>query len=146
MLHRNRNKMMREQRPKTYDQPAEWAQNILCFGYGECRAPRSGGSGERVPKAMRIATGQSEVETPALSAYPNPAGAWANLVYEMKAAPDHAYLAIRDITGKEVARIPVQRAEGQAVWDTREVAPGTYTVELMNAGASAGSVKIMVKQ
>lgn len=129
----------------TYDQPGEWAQNILCFGYGECRPPRSGGSGERVPKAMRIATAQSEVEKPALSAYPNPAGAWANLVYEMKAAPDHAYLAIRDAAGKEVARVPVDRAEGQSVWDTRSVVAGTYTVELLNGGSSLGAIKLVVK-
>lgn len=57
-----------------------------------------------------------------------------------------AFLTIRDITGKEVARIAVDRAEGQTVWDTRAVAPGTYTVELVNGGASKGTVKLVVKQ
>ena len=55
-----------------------------------------------------------------------------------------AWLAIRDIAGRELARIPVAQADGQAVWDTRAVAPGTYTVELMNAGASLSTVKLVV--
>lgn len=128
-----------------YDRPAEWAQNILCFGYGECRPPRSGGDGEGTPKAMRIPLAHAEEPTPALNAFPNPAGTWANLDYDLKGQPQGAYLAIRDITGKELARIPVNRAEGQAVWDTRQVNAGTYTVELMNNGSPVGAIKLVVK-
>lgn len=95
---------------------------------------------------LRLPLDQQVPETPALSVYLNPAGAWANFVYELQATPENSFLAIRDITGKEVARIPVQRAEGQAVWDTREVNPGTYTVELINAGGSQGSIKLVVRQ
>ena len=138
--------MMREQRPKTYDQPAEWAQNILCFGYGDCRPPRTGGDGEGAPKALRMPMAKDGRAEPALNAYPNPANSWANLVYSLKTEPDKAYIAIRDIAGKEMARIPVEMDEGQAVWDTRNVALGTYTVELVSGGSSLGSVKLVVKQ
>lgn len=79
------------------------------------------------------------------NAYPNPANTWANLVYDLKAAPEHAWLIIRDVAAKEVARIPVERAEGQAVWDTRSITPGTYTVELVNADRSIGATKLIVK-
>ena len=129
-----------------YDRPAEWAQNILCFGYAECRPPRTGGEGEGVPKAMRIPADQQVTETSAFSVYPNPAGSWANFLYDLKGTPEQAFLAIRDITGKEVVRIPLDRTEGQTVWDTRAVTPGTYTVELVNGGASKGTVKLVVKQ
>lgn len=137
---------LRALRDGGYDRPGEWAQNLLCFGYGECRPPRTGGAGQGVPKSMHIASGQAATEAPALSTYPNPAVAWANVVYRMKAVPDQAYIAIRDMAGKEMARIPVDRSDGQAVWDTRAVAPGAYTVELVNDGNSLGTVKIIVKQ
>ena len=145
MLHRNRNKMMREQRPDAYDRPAEWAQNILCFGYGECRPPRTGGDGKGAPKSLRVPVAGMTVVDHALSVYPNPAGAWANLVYHLQGDTDNAFITIRDIVGKEITRIPVAQAEGQAVWDTRTVAPGTYTVDLVNKGVALTSVKLVVK-
>ena len=129
-----------------YDLPGEWAQNILCFGYGDCRPPRTGGDDVGAPKAMRLANTTTEAFPPVLSVYPNPAGAWANLSYNLKAVASEGYIAIRDIAGKEVARIPVERTEGQAVWDTRAVAPGTYTVDLVNGGVSVGATKLVVKQ
>lgn len=138
--------MMQQLRSDAYDRPANWISNLLCFGYGECRPPRSGGEGEGVPKSMQVPASAQAMETPALSAYPNPAGAWANLVYELKTAPDNAYIGIRDAAGKEVARIPVDRGNGQTVWDTRQVAAGTYTAELINDGSTVGTVKIIVKQ
>ena len=144
MLHRNLNKMMREQRPDTYDRPAEWAQNILCFGYGECRPAPSGGDDKGGLKAMRKPVGASQANTPALSIFPNPATVFATFAYTLPRTPGAAWLAVRDITGRELARIPVAQAEGQAVWDTRTVAPGTYTVELMNDGASLGTAKLVV--
>ena len=128
-----------------YDRPGEWAQNILCFGYGECRPPRTGGDDKGTPKALRSHVEQMAEAAPALSAYPNPAGAWANLAYTLKGTPNHAYLAIRDAEGKEVERVAIDRAEGQSVWDTRSVAPGAYMVEIVNGGASVGSVKLVVK-
>lgn len=70
----------------------------------------------------------------------------APLEYTLNGAPDQAYLSIRDMQGREIVREPVSRSEGQVVWDTRAVAPGTYTVELMNRGIAAGSIKIVVKQ
>ncbi|MCO5276333.1 MAG: hypothetical protein M9900_15620 [Flavobacteriales bacterium] len=129
-----------------YDRPAEWAQNILCFGYGECRPAPSGGDDNGGMKAMRKPVGASQATTPALSIFPNPATVFATFAYTLPRTPGTAWLAVRDITGRELARIPVAQAEGQAVWDTRAVAPGTYMVELVNDGVSLGTVKLVVKQ
>ncbi len=128
-----------------YDRPAEWAQNILCFGYGECRPAPSGGDDKGGLKAMRKPVGASQANTPALSIFPNPATVFATFAYTLPRTPGAAWLAVRDITGRELARIPVAQAEGQAVWDTRTVAPGTYTVELLNDGASLATIKLVVK-
>ena len=53
---------------------------------------------------------------------------------------------MRDTIGREVELIPLAQAEGQAVYDTRRLTQGTYTVELVNGGASKGTVKLVVKQ
>lgn len=127
-----------------YDRPAEWAQNILCFGYGECRPAPSGGDETGGLKAMRKPVGGAATTKPALAVFPNPATVFATFAYTLSKTPGAAWLATRDITGREMSRIPVSQAEGQAVWDTRTVAPGTYTVELMNDGVSLGTVKLVV--
>ncbi len=145
MLHRNLIKMMREQRPDAYDRPAEWAQNILCFGYGECRPAPSGGDDVGGLKSLHKPFINSSTTIPSLSVFPNPATAFATFAYTLPQVPKDAWLAVRDIASRELARIPVAQADGQAVWDTRAVAPGTYTVELMNHGASLSTAKLVVK-
>lgn len=128
-----------------HDRPAEWAQNILCFGYGECRPTPSGGDDKGGLKAMRKPWSDAASPKPALTVFPNPASVFTTIAYTLPEKPSKAWLAVRDITGRKLARIPVAQAEGQAVWDTRAVAPGTYTVELVNDGTSLGTVKLVVK-
>lgn len=127
-----------------YDHPANWAQNLLCFGYGDCRSPLSGGNGGA--KARRIPVEPAEQIIPALSVFPNPANTFATLAFDLKDMPNKAFLSIRDLAGKEIAQLPVTDAVGQTVWDTRSVAPGAYTIELVNAGVTLGTVKLIVKQ
>lgn len=112
---------LRNLRDDYYDRPAEWAQNILCFGYGDCRAPRTGGDDEGGLKRMGMPLHTGNEVEPALSAYPNPADAWTTLQYRLDGMPQEAWLVFRDITGREVARMPVGQGEGQQVWDTRQV-------------------------
>ncbi len=52
---------------------------------------------------------------------------------------------MRDATGREVEMIPISRTEGQAVYDTRRLAPGTYTVELVNSGKHIEAQKLVVR-
>ena len=49
-------------------------------------------------------------------------------------------------TLREENLIPVAQAEGQAVYDTRRLAPGSYTVELVNAGKHVDAQKLVVRQ
>ncbi len=102
-----------------------------------------------VSRLHGLNVGVEEVEVPAekpLTIYPNPASLYATLAYDFKAAPDKAYLGIRDVVGKEVQRLPIQAAEGQTVWDTRSISPGAYTVELVNGGRTLGTAKLIVKR
>ncbi len=102
-----------------------------------------------VSRLHGLNVGVEEVEVPVerpLTIYPNPASLYATLAYDLKAAPDKAYLSIRDAVGKEIQRLPVQAAEGQTVWDTRSISPGAYTVELVNGGRTLGTAKLIVKR
>lgn len=53
---------------------------------------------------------------------------------------------MRDSFGRVVFRVPLHATEQQQLWDTREVATGTYTVVIMNAGRELRTEKLIVKQ
>ncbi len=124
--------------------PAEWAQNLLCFGYGICRAPLSGGEGSQ-PMFMRKPVSRAVGSTTMLKLSPNPADAWVAIDYRLEAKPDEARLIVRDATGRELDQIPVSQVEGQAVYDSRRLAPGSYTVDLVNAGKHVDAQKLVVR-
>lgn len=47
---------------------------------------------------------------------------------------------------REVFRAALEDQDQQQLWDTREVASGTYTVVLLNAGHELRTEKLVVKQ
>ncbi|MDX9751984.1 MAG: hypothetical protein RBT71_12965, partial [Flavobacteriales bacterium] len=130
-----------------YDRPAAFITNLLCFGYGICRPPSTGGD-DGTPKSL------PRTELPAvgnlvqalLAIHPNPADAWVAFDYDLLVPPDDALLVIRDITGREVYRKVLQEARQQVVWDTRMMAPGTYTASLINGKQLLRSEKIVIRQ
>ena len=128
-----------------YDHAAIWAENLLCFVKGDCREPLTGGE-EGGPAAFQRPVDQFEDQSPELSAYPNPAGVYATIAYDLKTPRQDAYFVVRDIVGKEVARFPISIGIGELVWDTRTVAPGSYTIEMVNDEATLSTVKLIVKR
>lgn len=127
-----------------YDRPAEWAQNLLCFGYGRCRAPLTGGFDRPQPRMVAVATADAPTSA-GLSIHPNPANSWVAFNYNLQALPDHAELIVRDAAGREVYRAALQASEQQQLWDTREVASGTYNAVLVNSGHLLCTEKLIVK-
>jgi hypothetical protein len=59
--------------------------------------------------------------------------------------PQNAWITIMDAQGRSMERIAVRQAAGQLVWDTREVAPGLYHVELVVSGQRLQTEKLIVK-
>ena len=112
MLHRNRNKMIREQRPDTYDQPGEWAQNILCFGYDICRAPLGGETVSRRPCSAQWSERKSSLR---VEAFTQSGRCLVTMNYHLRPPRIRLALMVRDATGREVETIPISRTEGQAV-------------------------------
>ncbi|MBS1940856.1 MAG: hypothetical protein JST38_08265 [Bacteroidetes bacterium] len=66
--------------------------------------------------------------------------------HRLEPPANRTYLLLRDANGREQDLIPVAQAEGQAVYDTRRLAPGSYTVELVNAGKHVDAQKLVVRQ
>jgi hypothetical protein len=78
---------------------------------------------------------------------PNPARGWAAFSYDRKeVAPHDGTITVRDVTGKAVASLPMQGAQGQQVWDTRHVAPGIYLVEFRSGSQLLHTEKLIVQQ
>jgi len=64
----------------------------------------------------------------------------------MKVPLDHAFARIVDAAGREVARLPINASPGQNLWDTREVEPGVYSIELFNANTRMATERLLVQE
>lgn len=136
---------MQRQRSDAYDRPANWISNLLCFGYGICRPTLTGGDQRAQPRLVPMASPQA-APSAQLDVYPNPAASWVTFRYDLQCEPEQAELVVRDAAGRTVYHVALQASEQQQLWDTREVASGTYSVVLMNAGRELRTVKLIVKQ
>ncbi|MCI1753316.1 MAG: T9SS type A sorting domain-containing protein [Flavobacteriales bacterium] len=76
---------------------------------------------------------------------PNPASVWVVFEYRLVGELEQAYIRVASIDGREVARLRVNDAVGQPVYDTRQVGKGVYTVELVNGGRTVESGKLIVE-
>ncbi len=126
------------------ERPALWAQNILCFGYGECYTPCTGeGASQKMlqlPKPVVPPAAPSP-----LSVYPNPATSYVTLAYKLADLPKEAVLVLWGIDGRELKRMPLSAQQGQQLLDTRSYAPGTYSVELLNDGGRIATERLVLK-
>ncbi|MEO8066766.1 MAG: M43 family zinc metalloprotease [Flavobacteriales bacterium] len=129
----------------TYDRPSTWAWNILCFGYGRCRSTPSGGDQPTMRSfdTTTISGGGSVFR--ALAVLPNPATVVATFEYVLPTGTGDGIIVVRDATGREVERLPLTNTEGQTLWDTRRVAPGAYSIELLYSGKRIATERLVVK-
>lgn len=126
------------------NRPALWAQNILCFGYGECYAPCTGeGAAQKMLQLPKSAAPKAEPRS--LVVYPNPADSYITLAYKLTDQPKDALLLLRGVDGRELYRISLAAQQGQQLMDTRGYAPGTYSVELLNNGGRIATERFVLK-
>lgn len=116
------------------NQASIWARNILCFGYQECYAPVTGGA-MSIKSLTYVVDENASIAPHLLKVYPSPAESWVTFEHAIGGVLDNAYMLVRDITGREIANLPIAISPGQLVWDTRRQMPGTYFIELYNGGA-----------
>jgi hypothetical protein len=130
---------------EVYDRPSTWAWNILCFGYGHCRPTPSGGE-QREQRAFMPVAEDAPAEAPQLlSVQPNPAGSFTVFQFTLPVELKQGVLVVHDALGRELDRLPANGREGQVLWDTRRLQPGTYSVELINDGQRAAVERFVVK-
>lgn len=128
-----------------YDQPAEMARNLLCFGYGICRSPLSGGDNGGAQARLVPVHETPPTEEPPFTVFPNPSQTWAAINYNLGQPAANAEVVVRDITGRTVISLKLQDQQGQKVLDTRQLAPGTYTVDLTNGDQHLQNTKLVVR-
>jgi hypothetical protein len=80
-----------------------------------------------------------------LHLFPNPANTSVTMDYDLLVPPHDAAILIRDMTGREVHRITLREQRQQVVWDTRQAAPGSYTVTLQHKGRQLRTEKLIVR-
>lgn len=116
------------------DRPATWAQNILCFHYGKCRAPLTGDA-KAAPKSRQVnKRAEGGAAQASMRIYPNPASKYATVAVHFGAELEQAVVVVQDAVGREMLRIAVQYEDQQILLDTRDWPSGTYAIRQENGG------------
>ena len=127
-----------------YDRPATWISNTLCFHYGICRSPLTGGESE--PKRLNRGRKEDSAEMQrAFKLQPNPASTFVALNYALLPGDTEGALRVLDPIGRVIASEKLQGTQGQALLDTRQWAKGAYTVQCMVAGALVHAEKLIIQ-
>ncbi len=123
---------------------ASYARNTLCFGYGICNPPVTGGVTQ--PKMRLVGlTGADEPTKPTLLIHPNPASTWVAFSHDLNGKADQGLIRVLDAQGKVAYEVAVTSSPGQLVWDTRGSASGVYTVELHNGGKLVDAQRVVIQ-
>lgn len=131
-----------------YDRPSNWASNLLCAAYGKCRAPYTGDVA--IPKVNRTRERSAELTLADASAYglqPNPARNWVTFSYDSSNDnADAGRIVVRALDGRMVTTLMMNGAQGQQIWDTRAMAPGTYLVQYLRGEEVVHTEKLIIQQ
>lgn len=123
---------------------ASYARNTLCYGYGICNPPVTGGKSQ--PQMRWVAMPGTEATIrPALIVHPNPASTWVAFSHELNGKVDRGLIRVRDAQGKVVYESAVTSSPGQLIWDTRGSASGAYSVELYNGGKLVDAQRVVIQ-
>lgn len=130
-----------------YDRPANWASNLLCAVYGQCRAPYTGGAGvEKSGGRTRDTSKPDDRSEASFGIYPNPARDQLTLHYEQGAEAQVAVANLRDANGRMVGSIPLNANAGQHTLSVAHLAPGAYTVQYLSGNRVVGTVPFLIQR
>lgn len=80
-----------------------------------------------------------------LRTYPNPASSQVNVEYDLKPGGGDAGLIIRNMAGKTMSCVPLDRYVGKATIDVSWLNDGIYTCTIMDSGKALESDKFIVR-
>lgn len=55
-------------------------------------------------------------------------------------------IVVRDLAGRIVATLMMNGPQGQQIWDTRGIAPGTYLVRYLRGGELVHAERLIIQQ
>jgi hypothetical protein len=79
-----------------------------------------------------------------LQLFPNPAGSYFTVAYNVPQSTTAVYLQVVDINGKALKTIPLYQTEDEKIIETQPLPSGLYTVSLFADGIKTASKKLMV--
>jgi hypothetical protein len=120
---------------------ATFAQNILCFGYGECYFPETGASyRKRKPRIYtEIIPTATALNTVKLS--PNPASDLVNIQLPTHFEMENTIFILTSMDGKEVRNQPLQQAN--STLSISDLAKGEYFYQIVDSGKRIGEGKLI---
>ena len=130
-----------------YDHPANWASNLLCAVYKKCRPPYTGDA--NTPKSNRSRQRNTDAQLAQSSTYgvqPNPARGTVVFTYDDRSRNEGpGRIEVRDLSGRRIATLAMNGAQGQQTWDVQGVASGTYLVEYIAGARSLHTERLVIQ-
>ncbi len=90
---------------------------------------------------LQVASAQAS----ALGIHPNPASTWAAFNYNIPGNSATLQLRIRNAQGSMIHSLQGSGEVGQLMWDTRGIAPGVYSVELLRDGRMERTERLVIQ-
>jgi hypothetical protein len=130
-----------------YDRPANWASNLLCAVYGQCRAPYTGGAGVEKSRGRTRDTSKPEPERgAAFSVQPNPARDHVVLRYDFGGPAPHARAVLRDPGGRILQHMQLRGERGQEHLTLADLANGSYVIQYFSGEQLVHSERFVVQR
>jgi hypothetical protein len=130
-----------------YDRPANWASNLLCAVYGQCRAPYTGGAGVEKSRGRTRDTSKPEPERgAAFSVQPNPARDHVVLRYDFGGPAPHARAVLRDPGGRILQHMQLRGERGQEHLTLADLANGSYVIQYFSGEQLVHSERFVIQR
>ena len=123
------------------------AQSLLNFAYGYnyFNFPIPAKPGEKSGKVKDFGSvDHNNQKENHVTAHPNPANQWVAFDYNLPYPAENATIVIRDVSGKTVTILRVNRSYGQTIWDTRGKTSGIYFYSLEVNGNIIDKRKLII--
>ena len=121
------------------------AQNILCVLYDICEEEELIENKDHfTPNSNTYSSGK--ITSDQIEVMPNPAQNYTTFKWDFDLLQGNALLKIYEQSGKQIETQVLSSAQGQWVWDTREVSDGIYTYSVTTNSMLIGSGKVIVKK
>ena len=128
-----------------HDRPAIWISNLLCAVYGKCRPPLTGGDGEPKRRRRPVLPPNERLSDGRLLIIPNPASTSTSFAYTLQGAPEDAWLAVHDLTGRSIYLVRLAQREGVLIWGIQSLAAGVYNVTVTESGIPVRTEKLILQ-